>query len=354
MDKRPISITITSGAVTKGILIAVLFYLLYLVRDLALVVLTSVVVASSVEPITNWFARYRVRRLPAVLFTYIGMAVIFAGVVYFFVPILIKEVSTFIADLPKYVDYARLWFPLGDVGTTLGVEGVRTSGSLRDVVSNLSLMFSDASEGLVRTISVVFGGALSFVLIVVLSFYLAVQKNGIENFLKIITPNKHEDYVIGLWKRSQYKIGLWMQGQILLALIVGVLVFLGLSLLDVRQALFLAVVAAIFELIPIFGPILAAVPAIFIALADGGIGGALVVGGLYVIIQQFENHLIYPQVVKNIVGVSPIIVILSLIVGGKLAGFLGFFLSVPIAAALMEFVNDVDKGKHLASEVAKN
>jgi len=191
----------------------------------------------------------------------------------------------------------------------------------------------------------VFGGILSLILIFVLSFYLAVQEDGIAKFLRVITPLKHEEYVISLWKRSQLKIGFWLQGQLLLAVLVGVLVYLGLSIIGIDNALFYAAIAAILETIPLFGPIIAAIPAIAAAYIDGGVSYGLLVLGLYLIIQQFENHLIYPLVVKKIIGVPPILVILAIIVGAKLAGFLGVILSVPVAATLMEYFDDLQMSK---------
>ena len=140
------------------------------------------------------------------------------------------------------------------------------------------------------------------------------------------------------------KIGKWMQGQLLLGVLIGVLVYLGLTILGVPYALLLAVLAALFELIPLFGPILASIPAIALGFLQSFSLGFMVVG-LYVIIQQFENHLIYPLVVRKVVGVSPILVIISLIVGAKLAGFLGLILAVPIAAAIVEFTDDIQKDK---------
>ena len=139
-----------------------------------------------------------------------------------------------------------------------------------------------------------------------------------------------------------------MQGQLLLAVIVGVLVFLGLTILGVKNALLLAVIAALFEIIPVFGPILAAVPAVALALLDGGLTLGLLVIALYVIVQQFESHLIHPLVVTRVVGVPPLLVILSIIVGAQLAGFLGILLSVPIAATIQELVKDVKAGRFLA------
>ncbi len=186
---------------------------------------------------------------------------------------------------------------------------------------------------------------MSFVLIIVFSIYFAVQETGIDDFLRVVTPVRHEKYVLSLWKRSQDKIGKWMQGQLLLGLIVGILIYLGLTILSIPHALLLAVLAGLFELIPVFGQFLAALPAVALAFSDGGVTGALFVIGLYVVVQQFEAHLIYPLVVKKVVGVPPLLVILALLVGAKLAGFLGILLSVPIAAAIQEFVSDIQKTK---------
>ena len=180
---------------------------------------------------------------------------------------------------------------------------------------------------------------------VVFSFYLAVEEDGVGKFLKAITPIKHEKYIVALWKRSQRKIGLWMQGQLVLAIIIGMLVYLGLLIIGVPNALLLATLAAAFEIIPLFGPILASIPAILISFASGGFPLAFLVLGLYVIIHQFENQLIYPLVVKKVVGVSPIVSIVALVAGWQLAGFLGIVLSVPIATVFIEFFDDFEKDK---------
>jgi predicted PurR-regulated permease PerM len=178
-----------------------------------------------------------------------------------------------------------------------------------------------------------------------MSFYLSVERDGVGKFLKIITPLKHEGYIIDLWKRSQRKIGLWMQGQIILAVTIGVLVYLGLLLLNVPNALLLAALAGAFEIIPLFGPILASIPAIAISFVSGGFTAAILTAAFYLIIHQFENQLIYPLVVKKVVGVPPIVSIVALVAGFELAGFLGLVLSVPIAAIFIEFFDDLEKNK---------
>jgi predicted PurR-regulated permease PerM len=172
-----------------------------------------------------------------------------------------------------------------------------------------------------------------------------VQETGVEDFLRIVVPVSHQNHILSLWKRSQDKIGKWMQGQLVLAAIVGVLLYLGLLILGVPYALLLAVLAGVFELIPVFGQILAAIPAVAVAFSAGGVTEALLVGGLYLLVQQFEAHLIYPVVVKKVVGIPPLLVILSLLVGYKLIGFLGVLLSVPVAGAIQEIVSDLERSR---------
>ena len=176
-----------------------------------------------------------------------------------------------------------------------------------------------------------------------------MQERGIENFLKIVIPFGKEAYAINLWERSKAKIGKWMQGQILLGVLIFILVYLGLTIFGIPYALLLALLAGTLEIIPVFGPIIAAIPAVALAFSAGGTSLALIITGFYLLVQQFESNLIYPLVVRKIVGVPPILVILALIIGAELAGFLGILISIPVAAAVMELVDDIEKSKGLTS-----
>jgi predicted PurR-regulated permease PerM len=347
MDDRKLRVSISSGTIIKSILWIVFFILIYYIKDIILVVLAAIVIASAVEPATNWCIQRKIRRLPAVIGIYFFILALLALFFIVFVPSVLGEALTYLSNLPTTINLNDLWSPLSNfsIGPDISTLPDKTI-SISQFLDASREALSGTSVGAFKTASFIFGGALSFILMIVLSFYLAVQEDGVGNFLKIVSPIKHHDYVIDLWKRSQKKIGYWMQGQLLLGLIVGILVYLGLMVFGIKHALLLASIAAIFELIPIFGPILAAVPAILMALVDVGAGQAALVAALYLIIQQFENHLLYPLVVRKIVGISPMVVILALVIGVKLAGFLGALLSVPIASALMEWVDDVEKRKN--------
>jgi predicted PurR-regulated permease PerM len=347
MEDRKIYISISSGTIVKAMLWAALLFLLFYIKDIVLVVLCAIVIASSVEPATNWCIRRKIGRVPAVIGIYFILVCLLALFFLFFLPSVLNEALTYVNNLPENINLNDLWSPISNFGFGADISTLpEGSFSIADLLQKSRDAISGTGAGAFKTASLIFGGALSFILMFVLSFYLAVQEDGVGSFLKIVSPVRHHNYIIDLWKRSQKKIGYWMQGQLLLGLIVGILVYLGLTVFGIKHALLLASVAAIFELIPIFGPILAAVPAILMAFVDGGAAQAFLVIALYLIIQQFENHLLYPLVVRKIVGISPMIVILALVIGVKLAGFLGALLAVPLASALMEWVDDVEKHKN--------
>lgn len=324
---------ITTGSWLRGVLVVAMVAALWIIRDIVMVILASIVIASAVEPAAVWAKRRGIPRLPSIIAVYVILGLLFAGLFYFlFIP-LVSEVSGFVLQFPEYVSSLD------------GSSRFGSSFSVDDILVQMNNLLGSLSQGVLSSASLFFGGITSFILIIILSFYLAVQEDGVGKFLKIITPWRQEKYIINLWDRSRQKIGFWMQGQLLLAAIIAVLVYLGLLLLQVPHALLLAVTAGIFEIIPLFGPIIAAIPAILIAFGDGGMTLALLVAGLFLIIQQFENQLIYPLVVKKVIGVPPMVSILALLIGGKLAGFLGILIAVPLAAILMEFLSDIERQK---------
>ncbi len=349
MDRREDNIIhIGVGTIVKGIIIVLLFVVLFLLKDIVLVVLMSIVVASAIEPATQWFLKRGVPRLFAVLLMYLLIAIGLLGVVFFLLLPLLSESSNFLNDFPVYFNATTVSTSIANnefLSSQPLVAGLTNSLNLAKVIAQINTVIGNISSNTFGTLATIFGGLLSFFLTIILSFYLSVEEDGVGKFLKAITPIKHEKYVVALWQRSQRKIGLWMQGQLVLAVIVGLLVYLPLALFRVPNALLLASLAAVFEIIPLFGPILASIPAIMIGFVTGGIGMAVKIILLYIVVHQFENQLIYPMVVKKVVGVSPIVSIVALVAGYELAGFIGLILSVPIAAALIEFINDFEKQK---------
>ncbi len=341
-ELRNVKINISFGTIAKVALVVGVIMTLYFLRDIVLLLLTAVVMASAIDPAASWFVKRGVPRALGVLAIYLITLGIVFGTLFFFVPPLFKDFSDIAfkipAQLSAFVESNQSWRAVMDLAGNFS-----TKVTVQEVISK-GVMESPVPLNMFDFTRLLFSSLIDLGLLIVVSFYLAVQKNGVENFLRVIIPTKHEEYVINLWQGTEVKIGRWMQGQVLLAIIIGPLVYLGLSLFQIEYALTLAIIAAVFELIPIFGPILSAVPAVVLGFGDSVVLGIIIIA-FYTIVQQFENHLLYPLVVKKIIGINPLVVIISLLVGYQLAGFLGVVLAIPLATLLMEFVNDLERDK---------
>lgn len=344
MDYHPTSIS--TGTIIRFFAVAVFIVTAYYLLDVILVVLAAVVIASAFEPIVRRLGRYGLNHTVSVISIYLIIALVLAGLSIFFLPSVLKETTEFLSNLPQTISIQELWSPIDSGAVGDAETSDRGTIYISDFINGLQSIVVGAGKDGFQTITTIFGGILSFIMILVLSFYLLVKKDGIDEFLHIVTPVRHHEYIIHLWKRSQRKMALWLQGQAILGLIVGILVYTALTIVGIKHAMLLAIFAAALEIIPIFGPIIAAVPAGLVAYSAYGIGTSLLIIGIYIIIQQVENHLLYPLVVRKVVGISPIVVILAVLVGAKLAGVLGALVAVPLSAAFMEYINDIEKSKN--------
>ncbi len=345
MDKD-IRISITAGTVFTVLFIVVGAYVFWILRDLALLVLAAIIIASAIEPPIAFFIRYRIPRFVAALLVYVLAFGSVSALLYFFFPPIVADAANFLGVLPQYLETLKVPDSLSNLANTTNFIG--TGGGMQSALQTLLALqsiFTTTSGGVIQLFVTFFGGIFSLLLVIVLSFYFALQDTGVDDFLRLVLPAEYEDYAVDLWKRSQKKIGLWMQGQVLLSVIVGILVYLGLLIIGIPYALLLAVFTAMVEIIPIFGSLLSGVVAVIVGYSDGGVAIAAIVAGLYIVVNQFESNLIYPLIVKKIVGIPPLLVIVALIAGYTLAGFLGILLSVPVAAVLLEFLYDFDKRK---------
>jgi len=346
-------ISISNGTIIRVILIGVIFFALIKLTNVILIILTSIVIASFIESAVRKMKPYIKNRTFAVFLIYFISLGLVVGLLSIFIPVFFAEMSTLVKELGQYIPSNSILNSF-QTDTITGAKGVITNisnnASLADVINSTENFATSISGGVFSVFGQAFDGILNFVLIIILSFYLSVIERGIENFLRIITPAIHEEYIIGLWQRTERKIGLWMQGQMLMGVIISVLTYLGLTILGVKYSLVLALLVFIAELVP-FGLILAAIPGVVFAYVDGGVALGAMTLALYFILGQFETYLIYPLIVRKAIGISPLVVIISLLVGAQLAGFWGIILAVPCAVCLLEFLDDLEKKKILAKAI---
>ncbi|MCE9549184.1 AI-2E family transporter [Candidatus Nomurabacteria bacterium] len=343
------SISITTETMVRAFLLGLGIFLAWFLRDLVLVLLTSIVIASFVESGVPYFKKVGIGRVFGIVILYAVTLAFLAGLFYLFAPLLVTEIYNFSTALSSYVPgvYFLDYFQNEAFsGAKDVVENLSHNFSLSSLLSVSKAFIVNLSGGFFQTLSVAFGSIFNLILIILISFYLSIQEKGIENFLRIIFPVAYEDYVVDLWERSRRKIALWVKGQMLLGLLVGVLTYLTLSLLGIQYALILAIIAGIMELVP-YGILVALIPAVSFSYFSGGIGSALMVSGAYFIIHQFEVFLFAPLVIEKVVGLSPIVVILAALIGFELGGIWGVLLAIPGAVLIMELINDVEKRKAL-------
>jgi predicted PurR-regulated permease PerM len=281
-------------------------------------------------------SRVGLPRWVAVLIVYVIAAIaIYQGLGLMIRP-LANEISTFITELPNFStqianQYAHLDLP----------------PALRQAADNF---FNELGQGLggidpssILPVASVFAGVLgtllAYIIVPVWTFYLIKDRPALVAAAERSLPADWRPDVRAVVNLALRVFGQWLRGQVILGLTVGIATFAGLILLSMtvdpvfgRFAIFLAVVAGVFELLPIIGPILSAVPAILLALT-AGVQPALAALLLYVIIQQVENNVLVPKIQGDAVELHPTVVMVALIVGGEIGGLLGAILALPIAAA---------------------
>ena len=176
--------------------------------------------------------------------------------------------------------------------------------------------------------------------ILVLTFYIVIEDDKVRKSFRHLAPAQYQPYLSHLIKKIQKKMGDWLRAQLILSFLVGLLVYIGLSLLGVKYALLLALLAALFEVVPYVGPVAAVIPALIVGFGVSPVLGFSVLV-VYIVVQQLENHILVPKIMQKVTGLSPIFSIVALLVGIKVAGLLGAILSIPLATMAAVMLEDL-------------
>lgn len=336
-----IHVEINSRTILRAILIVIFFVFLYILKDVLIIFIFALIIASAISPFANWLDEKKFPRLLGVLLLYLVVLALIVGVLSLIIPFVYQDISQLTSTLPQLVTKVSVSLDKVQQGSPQYLDFL---SEIQNILQGFSDYLQQSSQSILGLVIGVFGGVMSAIAILIISFYLSVTKNGIESFLGSIVPEKYEGYAIGLWKRTELKVGLWLQGQLLLGLVMGLLVYVGLSFMDIRFALILGFLAAMLEIVPMAGPVLAAIPAIFLAFLQSPSLGLWVII-FYIVVQQLENHILVPVVLGKTIGLNPIVVIISLLIGQQLAGIPGMILSVPVATIIVEMMDDFAKHK---------
>lgn len=333
MDRKKdqvIRVEITGKTILFTIGIILLLFLMRNLLDLFLNLFVAFILMSALKPAVDWLENKRLpRSLASVFVILLSLTLIFL-VFYFVLPPLISQSVDFVIYLSK-----QLIILVGQLDQQFTVRDFINFPVLTQQLPNLTNIISKTFLGF-------FGNLFNVLSIFFFTLYFLLGINQLENIARKFLGIEQAEFVIGTLRRVEKQLGLWMRAELILMLIIGVFSYIGLTLLGVNYALPLAVIAGILEVFPIVGPVVSAIPAFIVGATSSWVLGLATIA-LYTVIQQLENNLIVPMVMKKAIGIPPLAVLISLIVGQKLAGFSGIVLAVPFVAGMTIILKEIFK-----------
>lgn len=319
--------SISFGSILKVVAVLLGVYFVYFIKDLLLVLFLALILASLIKPVAMWFRHHKMPAAFGVIIIYVVLIGSLVGAFLILAPALTTEGRALFHSLDDYIKNAGQFFGNFETKSTL-FDGL--GEKLKTLTASNSGNFLTP---ILATIRNFFGGIVSTVLVLVIAFYLVLEEDGLRKMARGIIPPAYYGKFVEMAVKIQQKVGAWLRGQLLLGLIVGAMSYIGLLILRVPNALVLAFIAGLTEMVPYIGPIFGAIPAVLLALGISPLKGLSVLI-LYFIIQQTENHLLVPKVMQKTIGINPVISILALATGFRLGGVLGAVISLPVVAAI--------------------
>jgi len=308
-------------------------FLLWYIRDIVFLFFIVLLLFAAFNPIVKWLEKIHIPRILSALSIYIVFLFLLALAIYLFVPPLVHQLQSLADYLPNYFSQAK------ELMLKTQNTGFLNKG-LQDSLNNLAQSLSKIGQSAWTGVVTIFGGLVSFLVILVASFYLLLYKTDFYEKIRALIPRNRRYMIDRIAKRSVDKLGAWTLGEIVLCLVIGILYFIVLSILGIKFALLLAILGGILEIIPTVGPIISVVPAVAIAFLASP-WKALTVIIAYVLIQQLEGHILVPLIMKKAVSLNPVFTIFALLIGAKLGGILGAIIAVPMLAVIFVILEEL-------------
>jgi len=319
---------ISWSSLFRILIIGVAIYAAYLMRETISILLLALVISTAFEPGVDRLEKMRIPRILGTIIVFLVALTILAFIIYTILPITLLELNSLFKNLS------------GLASQILGINSpVEITNFINTDLSSVTNLLLSGGVPFLQVLGKLLGSVAYAIAVLVLSFYLTISRDGVEKFLRALLPESAEARVIQIYKTTRKKIGRWFQAQLMLSLVVGSAVFIGLWIIGVEQNLVLAVIAAVFELVPVVGPIFAGALGVAVAAGESFRLGFYVLL-LFIAIQQIENQLLVPLVMKKAVGINPVIILVALLGGAQIAGIVGMLVAIPTAVFLQEILND--------------
>ncbi|TSC87796.1 MAG: Uncharacterized protein G01um101416_321 [Microgenomates group bacterium Gr01-1014_16] len=308
----PKTIEISRKTIVFTVLFLLSLWFVYQIKDILLMLFIAVILMSALNPLIDWLQKYRLPRSLAIFFIYTIVWGLAGTLIAAVVPGLVDQSAKLIRLLPISLGQIELF-----------------NTHQQEIYQEILTRLGSLPEGLIKFSVGLFSNILGVVTTLVISFYLILERKNLDRYLTFFLGPDKPEKAKQVINRVEHRLGGWVRGELFLMLAVGTLTYIGLVILGVDIPLPLAVLAGLLEIVPNIGPTISAVPAILVALTINPIT-ALATLALYILIQQLENNLLVPKVMEKATGVNPLVSILALMVGFKLAGPAGAVLAIPL------------------------
>lgn len=321
---------ISWGTIFKMGITALVVYMLFLTRGIFVWVLFGVIISVLFDPAIDFLQRRRVPRVVGTFALYLAVFGVIAFIIYSTAPVFINEIQRFSQLFPRYFETISPIFSGLGVAAFSDIQSFidAASGGIEEVASNVfSALFS------------IFGGIFATFFVLSIAIFLSLEDKGIEKAISVFFPKKYETFALDLWTRSQKKVSAWFASRLLTSVFVAVASYIVLLLFNAKYPFSLGLISGVLNFIPIIGPLIAGGLVAMIVALDSAMKAVFVILA-FVLIQQIEGNILTPLLTRKLIGLSPVVVLIALAIGGELWGMVGAILAIPIAGILFEFLRD--------------
>jgi predicted PurR-regulated permease PerM len=343
MEKHVLDIS--WSAIIKIFIAIFIFYIIYIAREIALWFLFALAISILLEPGINFLRKIYIPKILAVLIVYFSIFGILGLLIYLTAPIFISEMRQFFQYLPGYFE---------QINPVLKQFGVDTAQNFNDFTGLLSTTLEKSSQGIIKALMVFFGGVASTVTILTMSFLLSLEEQGVEKILILLFPEKYEEKITNIFGKVQKRVAGWFGARILACLFIGAASYIVFYVFGIKYAFILALLSGFLNFIPYIGPWITTI--LLIALIAVSTGSWTLVAYVLIgitLIQEVENKLLTPLLMKKMAEIPAVLVVVSLFLGAEMFGFLGMIFAVPIIGIIYEIVKEFfEKKKEISEDYA--
>ncbi|MEK7124188.1 MAG: AI-2E family transporter [Patescibacteria group bacterium] len=325
------TLDISWATIIKVFLAGFVLYILFLARDIAVWFFFALIISILLEPLIDFLRKFRIPKVVAVVIVYLAIFGIIGLLIYLAAPIFIQELSHFAKNIPDY--FAK-------INPVLKSFGINIARNFQEFNKDLINSLQESSQSIIKAVSVFFGGLASAILIFVFAFYISLEDKGPERVLALLFPKRYEDFIIKLFETAQYKVAGWFGARLLASLFVGIASFAIFFLFGAKYAFILSLISGILTFVPFIGPLITAILVLlFVGVSNSWLVAVYIVIALWAI-QQIENSVVTPLLMKKFLNLPPVLVLISLLAGGIIFGVLGMIFMVPVFGIIYEFTKE--------------